>query len=92
MFARHSLASPFCLSVPAIHTDDTQKAVSEQYHDYPYPAYDDTEKNGDRAHFIQHTECHRGECHTLARNHAWLNWYMFTVALNPLSHYLYKVS
>ena len=79
-------------SVTSNQQSSTQQAVADQYHSYPYPAYDlDTERR-DRAHYILHRDCNRGECHTVARNASFLPTYMFSIALSPLNHYLYKVS
>ena len=69
----------------------TQTEVSEHYQDYPYPAYEEKEENGDKNAFLIQTDCHRGDCHSIARNNTWLNYYMYTIALGPLNHYLYKV-
>ena len=80
-----------CGTVPTPHLDSTQQAVSEQYHDYPYPAYDTGEETRDREHYILHTDCTRGQCQTVPRNVPYILWYMFTIALSPLNHHLYKV-
>ena len=70
---------------------NTTMAVSEQYQDYPYPAYERKEEIADKNHFVHHTDCTRGLCNSVARNTSLLKYYMFTIALSPLNHYLYKV-
>ena len=82
----------FINSSPAVGLpNDTQTAVSEQYTDYPYPAYEKREEIGDKDAFLIQTDCSKAKCHSIARNTTWLNYYMFTIALGPLNHYLYKV-
>ena len=81
-----------CLNPPSLTMrHPTQTEVSEHYQDYPYPAYEEKEENEDKNAFLIQTDCHRGDCHSIARNNTWLNYYMYTIVLGPLNHYLYKV-
>jgi len=68
----------------------TSEAVIEQYTDYPYPAYSQSERTGDLEYYIHHTECFHGVCKGLARDDVQPRFYHFTLALDILNMYLYK--
>ena len=70
----------------------TSEDVIEQYTDYPYPAYSENERIGDEAHYILHTNCFLGVCNGVPRNDTLPRFYHYTIALDVLNTYLYKVN
>ena len=67
------------------------EAVVEQYNDYPYPPYDDKDWISDTDYYILQTDCHRGICKRLHRSVAFPRFYYFTLALDVINKYLFKV-
>jgi len=65
-------------------------AVTEHYTAYPYPAYSQGERDGDRDYYLHHTECHRGVCRVIARNETQPRFYHHTLPLDVLNMYLFK--
>ena len=67
------------------------EAVVEQYNDYPYPPYDSKDWNSDTDYYILQTDCHRGTCQRLRRSVGFPRFYYFTLALDVINKYLFKV-
>jgi len=75
-----------------VRTNHTSKpdAVEEQYTDYPYPAYGEGSRTGDRGYYLLHTQCYLGVCKEVPMSTQYTRYYHYTIALDVLNRYLYK--
>ena len=66
--------------------------VVGQYNDYPYPGYGKGDYLAEKSYYISHTDCKRCKCKDIVNDKlVYPANYMFTISLDLLNTFLYKV-